>query len=177
MIRRRSNAVNFLKTSKEAWVSARTEIRGTLVSHFSNLFSSSSPPINEEMLNLFGLVITTEDNHFLCTIPQEEEVVKALSSLDSTRAPGLDGFTTLFYKKYWSIVKVEVLGCINNFFLNHFLLQEQNHTHIALIPKQSGSHTVHHFRPTSLSNIVYKIITKILANRLKTMLLKIISPL
>jgi hypothetical protein len=90
---------------------------------------------------------------------------------------GLDGFISLFFKKYWFVVKVEVLDCIRNFFLNHILLQEHNHTHIALIPKQYGSHTVHHFRPIRLCNIVYKIITKILANKLKFMLLKIISPL
>jgi hypothetical protein len=57
------------------------------------------------------------------------------------------------------------------------LLEELNHTDIALIPKQSGYQTVHHFRPIILCNIVYKIITKILANRFKTMLPKIISPL
>jgi hypothetical protein len=147
------------------------------VSHFSKLFSSSNPPIDDEMLNLFASVITAEDNLFLCAFPLEEEVVQALSSLGSSKAPGPDGFTALFYKKYWSVVKVEVLGCINNFFQNHFLLQEQNHTHIALITKQAGSHIVHHLRPISLCNIVYKIITKILANRLKTMLPKIISPL
>ena len=129
------------------------------------------------MFNLFAPIITAEDNLFLCAIPPEEDVVQALSSLGSLRALRLDGYTALFYKKYWSIVKVEVLGCIKNFFQNHFLLQEQNHTYIALVPKQSGSLTVHHFRPIILYNIVYKIITKILANRLKTMLPKIISPL
>jgi hypothetical protein len=177
LIRRRSNSVNFLKTSEGAWVSARTEIGGTFVSHFSNLFSSSAPPNDPEMLNLFEPVITAEDNQFLCAIPTDQEVFLALSSLGSSKAPGPDGFTALFYKKYWSVVKEEVLGCIKNFFQNHFLLKELNHTHIALIPKQSGSHTVHHFRPISLCNIIYKIITKLLSTRLKSMLPKIISPL
>jgi hypothetical protein len=129
------------------------------------------------MLNLFEPIIFAEDNFFLCAVPTDVEVIQALSSLDSSKALGLDGFTALFFKKYWFVVKVEVLGCIRNFFLNHILLQEQNHTHIALIPKQSGAYIVHHFRPISLCNIVYKIITKILANRLKVMLPNFISPL
>jgi hypothetical protein len=117
LIRRRSNAVNFLKTSEGAWVSAITEIGGNCVSHFSNLFSSSAPTPNDtEMLNFFDPVITAEDNFLLCAIPTEEEVVQALSSLGFTKAPGLDRFTALFYKKYWFVVKEEVLGCINNFF-------------------------------------------------------------
>jgi hypothetical protein len=108
------------------WVSDRIEIRENFVSHFSNLFSSSAPPIEEDMLNLFDLVISAEDNSFLCAIPTDVEVVQALSSLGSSKAYGSDGFTTLFFKKYWPVVKVEVLGCIRNFFLNHILLQEQN---------------------------------------------------
>jgi hypothetical protein len=177
LIRRRSNAVNFLKTSNGAWVSDITEIGGNFVSHFSNLFSSTTPPIDEDMLSLFEPVISAYDNSYLCAIPTDEEVVQALSSLGSTKALGPDGFTALFVKKYWYVVKIEVLGCFRHFFLNQILLQEQNHIHIALIPKQSGSHTVHHFRPINLCNIVYKIITKILANRLKSMLPKIISPM
>jgi hypothetical protein len=53
----------------------------------------------------------------------------------------------------------------------------QNHSFISLVPKLSGSHTTHQFQPISLCNIVYKIISKILANRLKFLLPNIISPL
>ena len=52
LIRRRSNAVNFLKTSEEAWVSSRTEIGGTFVSHFSKLFSSSASLNDDWCTNL-----------------------------------------------------------------------------------------------------------------------------
>jgi hypothetical protein len=96
LIRRRSNVVNFLKTLEGAWVSDIIEIGGNFVSHFSNLFSSSAPPIEEEILNLFAPVITDEDNLFLCATPLEEEVVQTLSSLESTKAHGLDGFTAFF---------------------------------------------------------------------------------
>ena len=57
------------------------------------------------------------------------------------------------------------------------MLQELNHTLITLVPMKTSSHSVHHFRPISLCNISYKIISKILANRLKNVLPKIISPL
>jgi hypothetical protein len=79
LIRRRSNAVNFLKTSNGAWVSDITEIGGNFVSHFSNLFSSTTPPIYEDMLSLFEPMISAEDNSYLCAIPTDDEVVQALS--------------------------------------------------------------------------------------------------
>jgi hypothetical protein len=110
-IRRRANAVNFLKLDSGTWVSSRDEIGGNLISHFSNLFTTSNPTIETEMLDLFSPVITEEENGFLCAIPGEEEVLEALSSLGSTKAPGPDGFTALFYKKYWHLIKKEVLVC------------------------------------------------------------------
>lgn len=100
LIRRHSNAVDFLQTDSGAWVSKQAEIGGNFVQHFSNLFSSSSLIIEDEMLNLFSPSITPEENNFLCTIPLEEEIVQALASLGSTKALGLDGFTILFYKKH-----------------------------------------------------------------------------
>jgi hypothetical protein len=177
IIRRRSNAVNFLKSSAGGWLSDRTAIGGDFVDHFSSLFSSSSPPIDGELADLFPPTITEEENKALISIPTEEEVFKVLSSIDSSKAPGPDGFSALFYKKYWSVVKYEVLECVWDFFLNKKMAKEQNHTFITLIPKQTGAHSVNQFRPISLCNISYKLISKILANRLKLLLPKIISPL
>jgi hypothetical protein len=62
------------------------------------------------------------------------------------------------------------------FFQNNHLLREQNHTFITLIPKRLGASSVQHYRPISLCNIIYKIISKLLANRLKPLLSKFISP-
>ena len=69
-----------------------------------------------------------------------------------------------------------VLACIWDFFGNNRLLKEQNHTFIALIPKQLGASTIHQFRPISLCNIIYKTISKILADRFKALLHLFISP-
>jgi hypothetical protein len=147
------------------------------VNHFPNMFFSTSPHVDEEFLNLFHPVISEEENLVLCSIPTEAEVVQALLSLGSSKALGPDGFTAPFYKKYWSVVRCEVLNCVWDFFLNKNLSRGQNHTFITLVPKQSGSHSMHQFRPISLCNISYKIISKILANRLKFVFSKIISPL
>jgi hypothetical protein len=177
VIRRRSNAINFLQSREGGWFSDRADIGGSFVSHFSNLFASTSPEIDEELAELFPPIITADDNILLIAIPTEDEVFKVLSSLGSSKAPGPDGFTALFYQTYWQVVKRDVLECVWDFFLHKQLSKEQNHTFITLIPKQKGAHSVNQFRPISLCNISYKIISKLLANRLKTTLHKIISPL
>jgi hypothetical protein len=51
------------------------------------------------------------------------------------------------------------------------MLREFNHTNIALIPKVDNPLLVHHFRPISLTNFNYKIISKILSTKLKPILL------
>jgi hypothetical protein len=100
-----------MKSNEGFWLSNRAEIGGSFVSHFSNLFSSTMPFIEADMLSLFGPTVTEEDNLLLCSIPSESEVVQALYSLGSTKAPGPDGFTALFFKKYWSVVKLDVFNC------------------------------------------------------------------
>jgi hypothetical protein len=121
LIRRRSNAINFLKLDSGVWVSSREEIGGKFISHFTNLFTSSNPQTENEMLDLFSSVITEEENSALCSISDEEEILGALSSLGSTKAPGPDGFTAPFFKKYWNQVKTDVLICIVHFFTKNRL--------------------------------------------------------
>jgi hypothetical protein len=117
-----------------------------------------------------------EENDLLCAIPSKKEIFFALFDIGSTKAPGQYRFTTLFYKKYLSTVKEVVVSSIWDLFGKHHLLKEQNHKFIALIPKQLGASSIHQFRPISLCNIMYKIISKILANRFKGMLHHFISP-
>jgi hypothetical protein len=105
IIRRRANAINFLKTNEGGWIFDRADIGGNFVSHFTNLFSSTSPHVEEKLLDLFPHIISAEENQVLCSIPTEAEVVKALSSLGSSNAPDPYGFTALLNIGLWSDVK------------------------------------------------------------------------
>jgi hypothetical protein len=146
------------------------------VHHFSSIFSTTSPMLDSSLFDLIAKVVTDEDNVVLCGIPDENEIFLAISNLGPNKAPGLDGMTGLFYKSYWLIVKSCVISSMQSFFRGGVMLKEFNHTNIALIPKVDNPHLVHHFRPISLTNFNYKIISKILSSRLKPLLHKIISP-
>jgi hypothetical protein len=164
-----------LKTSTDGWISDRTTIRSCFVSHFQDLLASSNSSPSEELLNPFHCSISAEDNIMLCAIHTEFEIYNALASLNTSKALGSGGFTALFYMKYWNCIKMTILKAIWSFFRNNHFLEEQNHTFIAFIPKKLGAYSVHHYRPISLCNIIYKIISKLLANRPKPLLNQFIS--
>jgi hypothetical protein len=165
-----------LRSPLGGWLSDRSAIGDCFITNFKLLFTSSNPSPDEELLSLFDPIISDDDNNLLCALPTESKIYDSLKSLGRTKAPGPDGFTALFYVKYWAYIKGTVLLAIVNFFQNNHLLREQNHTFIALIPKCLGASSVHHYRPISLCNVIYKIISKLLANRLKPLLSKFISP-
>ncbi|KAM5583543.1 hypothetical protein ABKV19_003435 [Rosa sericea] len=105
-----------------------------------------------------------------------EEVRDATFQLGALKAPGPDGFPGLFYHKYWRIVNDVVWETSKDFNAGRIRLHKLNKTHIVLIPKVPNPERTSHFRPISLCNNSYKILSKILANRLKQILPILISP-
>ncbi|KAL5770257.1 hypothetical protein ACOSP7_014411 [Xanthoceras sorbifolium] len=92
-----------------------------------------------------------------------------------SKAPGVDSFNTGFYQRFWDVVSKSViemcLGILNGF----RSMKEINHTLIVLIPKVERAVKIGKFRPISLCNVIYKIVSKVLANRLRGVLGKLIS--
>ena len=91
------------------------------------------------------------------------------------KAPGPDGMTVCFYKKYWSIVGQDVIRVVKVFFKRDDHLRSINHTNLVLIPKKRLPTSPKDYRPISLCNVIYKIISKVIANRLKQLLPKVIN--
>jgi len=74
-------------------------------------------------LALFDSAISVEDNVMLCATPTEFEIFDSLNSLGLSKAPGPDGFTALFYVKYWVHIRVTVLQVVGHFLstVNYFM--------------------------------------------------------
>ena len=99
-----------------------------------------------------------------------EEVEVAIKQMGPLKAPGPDGMPPVFYQTFWPDIGMDVsdavLSCLNS----GTLLKSVNHTFIALIPKVNNPEAVAQFRPISLCNVIYKILSKVIVNRLKPIL-------
>lgn len=120
-------------------------------------------------------LISPEDKSDLCKPVSEEEIIKVIWSMDSDKAPGPDGFTIHFYKVCWDIIKHDLQKMIRGFMTKAKVGGSTNSTYLALIPKDSNPETFARFRPISLCNASYMILKKLLANRIKPLLPRIIS--
>ncbi|KAJ0986468.1 hypothetical protein J5N97_004824 [Dioscorea zingiberensis] len=98
------------------------------------------------------------------------EIFQTLKSMSRGKAPGPNGLNTEFFRAFWNRIGNGISEAIGYFFMHGRLPRDWNQTHISLIPKKENPQKVTEFRPISLCNVNYKIIAKILANRLKLIL-------
>ena len=150
-------------------------IAKTAISYFEEIYSTSSPNQIEKVIDFIPAKVTNEMNSELTRTFTREEVVIALKQLHPTKSPGPDGMLALFFQKYWSIASTNVSNMVLNVLNSGMSLSEINRTNIALVPKNNNPQRMTDFKPISLCNVIYKLISKTLANHLKVILSHIIS--
>ncbi|KAL2248038.1 UNVERIFIED_CONTAM: hypothetical protein Sindi_2656100, partial [Sesamum indicum] len=121
-------------------------------------------------------LLSEEDVNSLLLPFTPADVKQAVFDIAEDKAPGPDGYSSGFFKAAWPIVGQEVTSAVLDFFNTGRLLKQINTTLLALIPKVHTPMTVGDFRPISCCNVLYKIIAKLLVQRLSVILDKIISP-
>ncbi|RAL42508.1 hypothetical protein DM860_011126 [Cuscuta australis] len=166
-----SNSIPFLTTEGGGVTSSLKEIADLFVGYYTNLFGPS-PNVMPIDWNVFqeGKTINPMEAMNLSRNVQFGEVQTALFSIGDDKAPGPDGFSAAFFKKKWNVVGQNVFEAVDEFFRSGKLLKQINHATVALIPKVKDNPGVKDFRPIACSNVIYKIITKILSNRMSPLL-------
>ena len=105
-----------------------------------------------------------------------DEIAKALNELENDKSPGCDGFTTNFLKFFWTHLKLLIFDSFRYSFENNLLSDEQRRGILTLTPKPNKDlRYLNNWRPLTILNTDYKILTKALANRLQKVIYKIVN--
>jgi len=105
----------------------------------------------------------------------EQELYKALNSMENNKSPGIDGLSTNFYKHFWHTFSSALTSVYNYAFKHGTLTVTQRQGIITLLFKKGDRTKLKNWRPITLLTTDYKILTKALANRLKNVLHLLIS--
>ncbi|CAL9007199.1 unnamed protein product [Prunus brigantina] len=177
-IRRKRNHVSKIKDNNGVWICA--PLMGNIfVETFRKRFTQFDPLATSNIRDFISIIdpcISSEDNLRLMAHVSKLEIFDVVKSIGALKAPGLDGLHAIFFHQFWAETKHLLCHLVNDFFVNNIPLNPINHTNIALISKIDNPESVDHFRPISLCNVVYKVITKIIITRLRPLLAKCISP-
>eukprot|EP00253_Pinus_taeda_P017824 PITA_17824 len=154
------------------------EIEFSLVQHFQGI--AEEPLIDRsQFINDFTKhipkLVTREENYNLNKPVNEKEVSEVIKEMQNGKAPGLDGFNVDLFKPCCNIAKKDILEVVKDSRKNKIVLKALKTSFISLIPKQENAMTPDRFRPIALCNVVYKIVSKIIANSVKPLLPTLVS--
>ncbi|XP_062080800.1 uncharacterized protein LOC133785597 [Humulus lupulus] len=170
--RRKKNTILGLQDSSGCWEDDEVLVEKIICGYFENIFKSSNASTDdmEAVLGCIDPKVSQETNALLECDFSREEVVNVIKNMNPTKAPGTDGLPALFYHKYWDNVGSDVVNVCLKILNGGGSVASLNETLIALIPKVDKPVKIEQFRPISLCNVIYKIISKCLADRMRSSL-------
>nr|XP_016485156.1 PREDICTED: uncharacterized protein LOC107805603 [Nicotiana tabacum] len=170
---RRNNHIDKLKVG-DVIIEDKIRIKEEILDYYQKLYHELEP---WRPTTIFGGLssLTTEESEGLEAPFDELEVLAALKACAPDKALGPDGYTMAFFQQCWVFIKADILNTLNYYHQHSHMVKSCNATFIALIPKKKGAIELRDFRPISLIGMVYKITAKILAERLKKIIGKLVS--
>ncbi|GJW92011.1 RNA-directed DNA polymerase, eukaryota [Tanacetum coccineum] len=156
------------------WCTDPCKVNETFRNHFQARFKQ--PSLGRFKLNsVFTNRLSPDQVVDLDSNVSRDEIRKAVWDCGENKSPGPDGYMFEFFRKFWSFVGPDFCSAVEHFFVNGYFSKGCNSSFIALIPKVTDAKFVTDFRPISLIGCVYKVVTKILANRLAMVISDLIS--
>lgn len=175
-IKRKNNLISSLNVNGQLEYEQH-KLESHIESHFFKLFNSNFVRNKTNLVHkVIPKLVNDEINAMLTRIPSPDEIFHAITNLNINSAHGLDGFGTHFYVHFWHIIKTNVINAVTPFFLQGWILPNFNASNVVLIPTIQGANSLDNFMPIAMTNFKYKIISKILADRLSYILPSLISP-
>lgn len=172
--RKKKNYISKLLDDNNVEVTDPGDICNVASNYFANLFTKVDG-VYEPVLATVQQRVTEADNMQLTRPFDEAEFQMAISQMHPDKAPGPDGLNPAFYQRFWDLCGKDIYlaGC--RWLTEGRFPTNLNDTNIVLIPKCDDPKTMKDLRPISLCNVLYKIVSKVLANRLRKVINKCIS--
>lgn len=175
--RRARNHIWQINSLSGALLTDESSIRYEFHNHFKSFYSSAPFGPLDPLQSIVPYSTLSVDQLASLNHPfQAWEVKQALFQMAPLKAPGPDGIPPIFYQKSWPEISVKLTSAVLSFLNSGRILREINKTFLALIPKNNNPTSVDQFRPISLCNVLYKLISKVLANRIKLVIGSLVSP-
>ncbi|XP_075670376.1 uncharacterized protein LOC142640172 [Castanea sativa] len=130
-----TNRIDGIKHDDGTWVTGSNQIRQHFLNTFKDLFEEEEVSFLNDLDNLIPPCITKTENLLLRKVLMPEEIKSTIFNMHDTKAPGPNGFPSLFYKKYWPIVGDTMIQVVTSFFEVGTMPKEVNNSLIVLIPK------------------------------------------
>ncbi|GLT98273.1 hypothetical protein SLE2022_157850 [Rubroshorea leprosula] len=171
--RRAQNNIAGLMRDGE-WIEDPEAVKDEIVKYFRNLFQGD-PWNRPKPEGIKFQNISEEKKEWLERPFSVEEIEEGLRSCDGSKAPGPDGYNFNFLKFAWHCIKEDFISFFSEFHRNGKLVRGLNSSFLALVPKKLNAANLKEYRPISLIGCVYKLLAKVLANRLKSVMPEIVS--
>lgn len=170
--RARKNTVAVIQHEDRAYTDKK-EIVNIFSEHMRSVLGTEGQVLDFELPRLYSQPENLQDlqSPFL-----EAEIEATVKQLALNNAFGPDGLPSEFVRNFWPLIKADVLQIFEGFYHNRVGLEDINKANIVFIPKRDKPEGVGEFRPISIINIVPKLISKVLSNRLRPKLPELISP-
>lgn len=158
-------------------ITDQQQIQAEIINFYKSLMGSivsQLPTVNKQVMKN-GPVLNHMQQINLCAEVTDQEFYEGLCAIGDNKAPGVDGYNALFFKKSWSIISSKICQAVKGFFYTWKLYRAVNCTAITIIPKVRNPSSIKEYRPIACCTVLYKLIAKILANRIQKVIATIIS--
>ncbi|GJY57327.1 RNA-directed DNA polymerase, eukaryota, reverse transcriptase zinc-binding domain protein [Tanacetum coccineum] len=153
----------------ENWTESPNLVKSEFLSHFKKCFDQPQKTRLQLDMNFPNILNSNQQADLECEVTKDE-IKRAVWDCGTDKSRGPDGFTFGFYRRYWKIIESVVVDAVSCFFQKGYFPKGGNSSFITLIPKTHDANKVKDFRPISLIGSLYKIIAKLLVNRLVVVL-------
>lgn len=172
--RRKTNHITFLMDDNGERIENHEAMCEVVKNYYQEIFKGNPNNENVQLTNVERCV-TNEQNENLVSEVSFEEFTLAIKQMHPDKASGPDDLNPAFFQQFWSILGKDIFLCCKDWLNLSSFPANLNDTNVVLIPKKENACYMKDLRPIALCNILYKILAKVLSNRLKAILPGLIS--